>query len=36
MFRAGSELSRLSYLEEAADQYEQALAIDGRNIGGSH
>jgi hypothetical protein len=33
MFRAGSELSRLSYLTEAGDQYEHALAIDGHNIG---
>jgi len=33
LFRAGAELSRISFLEEAADHYERALAIDGENIG---
>jgi len=33
LFRAGAELSRISFLKEAADHYERALAIDGENIG---
>jgi hypothetical protein len=33
LFRAGAELSRISFLEEAADHYERALAIDAENIG---
>lgn len=32
-FRAGAKLSRLSFPEEAADAYEQALAIDPNNVG---
>jgi tetratricopeptide (TPR) repeat protein len=33
LFRAGAELNRISYRQEAADHYERALAIDGNNIG---
>jgi tetratricopeptide (TPR) repeat protein len=33
LFRAGSEMNRMSLLEEAADLYERALAIDHDNIG---
>lgn len=33
LFRAGAEMNRISRLHEAADFYEKALAIDGRNIG---
>jgi hypothetical protein len=33
LFRAGSELNRMSLLQEAADLYERALAIDHGNIG---
>jgi tetratricopeptide (TPR) repeat protein len=33
LFRAGSEMSRISLLDEAADLYERALAIDRDNIG---
>ncbi|HEY2718976.1 MAG TPA: hypothetical protein VGI52_05040, partial [Solirubrobacteraceae bacterium] len=33
LFRAGSELNRMSLLQEAADLYERALAIDHDNVG---
>ena len=33
LFRAGAELNRMSLLDEAADLYERALAIDHDNIG---
>lgn len=33
LFRAGSELNRMSLLDEAADLYERALAIDHDNVG---
>ncbi len=33
LFRAGSELNRMSLLDEADDLYERALAIDRYNIG---
>ena len=33
LFRAGSELNRMSLLDDAADLYERALAIDPDNVG---
>lgn len=33
LFRAGAELQRMSHLEAADDAYEQALALDGENVG---
>lgn len=33
LFRAGAELQRMSCLSDAANAYEQALALDGENVG---